>query len=196
MCIRDRYGPKYFKHMCKAIAHQMPSILVKILGLYKVKVGDSEPRYIAVMENLRYGSSSTAVYDLKGSLKRRYVRKEERSTGKVLLDTNFKEDNGGEPLILEKKTGERLISAIHNDTILLSKMNVMDYSLLAIIDKNEKTVKAGIIDIFREFNAAELFEYHTKRAINLGVKPTVIEPYSYKRRFRDAMNKYFLPTAF
>lgn len=190
----EKYGPKYFKHMCKAVAHQMPSILIKTLGLYKVRVGDSEPHYITVMENLQCGSSSTAVYDLKGSLKRRYVRKEERSAGKVLLDTNFKEDNGGEPLILEEKTGQRLISAIHNDTILLSKMNVMDYSLLAIIDKNERTVKAGIIDIFREFNAAELFEYHTKRAINLGVKPTVIEPCSYKRRFRDAMNKYFLPT--
>ena len=191
----DRCGVQYFKHMCKAIAHQMPSILVRNLGMYKVKIGHSPASEISVMENLCNELSPTVVYDLKGSVKRRYVKKEERVNGRVLLDTNFKEDRNGTPLILDEESGTYLHKSIHNDTLLLAKMNVMDYSLLAIIDEKKKTLKAGIIDIFREFNSAELLEYHTKRAINLGEKPTVIEPNSYKKRFRTAMSKYFIETS-
>eukprot|EP01022_Parablepharisma_sp_SALTPOND_P034232 TRINITY_DN909_c0_g1_i1.p1 TRINITY_DN909_c0_g1~~TRINITY_DN909_c0_g1_i1.p1 ORF type:complete len:1369 (+),score=139.37 TRINITY_DN909_c0_g1_i1:110-4108(+) len=190
----ERCAPQYFKHMCKAIAHKMPSILVRNLGMYKVKVGHSVACEIVVMENLCYGISPTVVYDLKGSVKRRYVKKEERIGGRVLLDTNFKEDHKGEPLVLDEESGRHLQESIHNDTLLLSKLNVMDYSLLAVIDQKNRAMKAGILDIFREFNSAELLEYHTKRAINLGEKPTVIAPNSYKKRFRAAMKKYFVQT--
>ena len=69
----DRCGVQYFKHMCKAIAHQMPSILVRNLGMYKVKIGHSPASEISVMENLCNELSPTVVYDLKGSVKRRYV---------------------------------------------------------------------------------------------------------------------------
>ncbi len=191
----ERNAHQYFKHICKAIAHDMPSVIVKNLGLYKVKYGRAEACEILVMENLCYGISPTVVYDLKGSVKRRYVKKDERIGSRVLLDTNFKEDYNGEPLMLDEESNMYLHESIHNDTLLLSKLNVMDYSLLAIIDENSGTMKAGILDIFREFNSAELLEYHTKRAMNLGEKPTVIEPNSYKQRFRAAMEKYFTVTS-
>jgi len=191
----EKYGTQYFKHMCKAIAHQMPSILVRILGLYRVKVDNSVSYDIMIMENLCLGITPNIVYDLKGSKKRRYVKKEERVGGRVLLDTNFKEDHCGEPLILDDESGSYLKKSIHNDTLLLSKMNVIDYSLLAVIDEKNKTIKAGIIDILREFNNAELLEYHAKRAINLGENPTIIEPISYKKRFRKAMNRYFIESS-
>lgn len=191
----EKYGTQYFRHMCKTIAHQMPSILVRILGLYKVKLENSVTYEIMVMENLCWGSTPTVVYDLKGSKKRRYVKKEERFGGRVLLDTNFKEDHSGEPLILDDESGTYLHKSIHNDTLLLSKMNVMDYSLLAAIDEKNKTVKAGIIDVLREFNNAELLEYHAKRAINFGENPTIIEPNRYKQRFRIAMKRYFIESS-
>jgi len=192
----EKSATQYFKHMCKTIAHEMPSIMVRNLGMYKIKIGSNQTCEIVVMENVCYGMTPTVVYDLKGSLKRRYVKREERiNSNRVLLDTNFKEDHSGEPLVLDEESGIYLQESIHNDTLLLSRMNVMDYSLLAVIDEKNRTMKAGILDIFREFNSAELLEYHTKRAINLGENPTVIEPNSYKMRFRAAMKKYFVGTS-
>ena len=107
-------------------------------------------------------------------------------------DTNFKEDHKGEPLVLDEDSGTQLQKSIHTDSLLLSKMNIMDYSLLLLVDIPNKRIKAGIIDIFREFNSVALLEYHTKRAINLGEDPTVIEPSSYKDRFRIAISKYLI----
>jgi len=100
------------------------------------------------MENLNLGlenSEQLVRYDLKGSENKRYIIKEQK-IGKVLLDTNFKLDFNSRPIPLNFKIWEMLKYCIHNDTLFLNKQNVVDYSLLLILNKKEKWIRVGIID--------------------------------------------------
>ncbi len=108
-------------------------------------------------------------YDLKGSEKRRYVKRADdrmklhgvmanneevkdepdRSASKVLLDTNFQEDFNGEPIAVSSATKIYIEAALNNDSLMLSKVNVMDYSLLIILNPETKILRGGIIDYMR-----------------------------------------------
>jgi len=57
----------------------LPSLLVKILGVYQVSWrrhnGDKlERMHVFVMANLFYGKRITRVFDLKGSVRNRYIK--------------------------------------------------------------------------------------------------------------------------
>ena len=71
-------APEYFKHMHQTHhQEQRSTCLTKILGVYSVTLkkpgGEGIKMDLAVMENLLYGRRSAQVYDLKGSLRSRYV---------------------------------------------------------------------------------------------------------------------------
>ena len=94
----------YFEHVAESLFKRVPSCLVKILGVYKLSFmqKDGAP-YFIVMENLFWGKEISHIFDLKGSLRRRWA-----DTGmadlemleqppvpggsglKVLLDQNFR----------------------------------------------------------------------------------------------------------
>lgn len=64
--------------MAKAYFHNLPTVLCKILGIYKVKFHNKETgkkinENIVVMENIFYERKTTKTYDLKGSSRARYV---------------------------------------------------------------------------------------------------------------------------
>ena len=138
-------GFQYFHHIAKFFFHKMPSALAKILGAYKIKKKNlkhnkNETYYVLLMENLFYNKENNSklirTYDLKGSRSNRYIIKKDLKENQVLPDTNFKEDFKGRPLPLERNMAELLKAAVHNDSLVLCKMNVVDYSLLLIIDEN------------------------------------------------------------
>jgi hypothetical protein len=209
-------GFQYFHHNAKFLFHKMPSALAKILGAYKVKVKNQKSNktdnsYIILMENLFYGkedlpkSPSIKAYDLKGSKSNRYIHKKDQKGGQVLPDTNFKEDFKGEPIPLEKETAELLKAAIHNDSLILSKMNVVDYSLLLMIDENcglenkdsipyfnIKSIRVGIIDYVRKYTWDKQLEHVGKIIINRLQVPTIVNPVNYKERFKEAIDDYFI----
>ena len=87
------------------------------------------------MENLNYllkaKNTSIITYELKGSEINRYIKNKENS--RVLMDTNFVEDFGGEPLPLDQKIYTLFLCSISNDTKICRNMEVIDYSLLCII---------------------------------------------------------------
>jgi len=197
----------------------MPSALAKILGAYKIKLKYSKSNkienvYIILMENLFYGKNDNETnntiksYDLKGSKSNRYISKKDLKMNQVLPDTNFKIDFNGEALVLEKNMFELLRVAIHNDSLILSKMNVVDYSLLLIIDENEtinneinmenknnfniKTIRLGIIDYIRKYTWDKQLEHVGKVIINRLQPPTIVNPNNYKDRFKNAIDKYFI----
>lgn len=136
-------------------------------------------------------------YDLKGSKLNRYIEPSKRKPGTVLLDTNFKEDFNEKPIMLEKRVFEHLKAAIHNDCLLLSKMNIMDYSMFIIIDDisnglfNIKTLRLGIIDYVRKYTWDKQLEKIGKKMI-FRENPTVDNPQNYKERFKEAMSSYFI----
>jgi hypothetical protein len=219
-------GFQYFHHNAKFLFHKMPSALAKILGAYKIKIRNNkqskvENSYIILMENLFYGKNMNSIkaYDLKGSKSNRYIPKKDQKPNQVLPDTNFKEDFKGEPIALERNMAELLKAAVHNDSLILSKMNVVDYSLLLIIDDQPmlysnnpiyhnhqkdsehpsacpicyvKTVRVGIIDYVRKYTWDKQLEHVGKIIINRLQVPTIVNPVNYKERFKEAIDDFFI----
>ena len=197
----------YFHHNAKYLFHRMPSALSKMLGAFKIKIkrtinnqAQSDYYYLILMENLFYGfeneQKSIKAYDLKGSLINRYIPKKNQKPNQVLLDTNFKEDFNGEPLALDRNIFELLSSAIHNDSLILSKINVIDYSLLVIIsdigESDMKLLRVGIIDYIRKYTWDKQLEHVGKIIINGLNTPTIISPNDYRDRFKAAAAMYFI----
>lgn len=81
------------------------------------------------MENIKLGmeDEKTRLYDLKGSLMHRFAQKE-KSVG---LDTNFKVDLNGEPLIIDNNNS--ILTTLSYDSKFLASLDRIDYSLLIAI---------------------------------------------------------------
>jgi 1-phosphatidylinositol-4-phosphate 5-kinase/1-phosphatidylinositol-3-phosphate 5-kinase len=147
------------------------------------------------MENLLHGiDAEYKVYDLKGSEINRYVSNKER--GKVFLDMNYKEDFNAEPISIDKGLYSEIMEALRNDCLVLNKMNVVDYSLMLIIGddskSNDRYIKIGIIDYLRKYTWDKKIEEYSKKIANGFVKPTIINPDSYRKRFINEMQKHFI----
>ncbi len=90
-----KFAMDYFRHMWRNHFEQKPALLAKIYGMYEIKM-NHKVNYLIVQENLFFGipkSPDRKVYDLKGSETNRL-----KTTGEVLLDTNFIIDRNAEPL--------------------------------------------------------------------------------------------------
>lgn len=215
-------GFQYFHHCAKYLFHNMPSALAKILGAYKIKKKyltmdeQTDYYYMILMENISYGKDSDIQYenkvlggvfnkkegsiqryDLKGSKLNRYIDQSKRKKDEVLLDTNFKEDFNGNPIIFDMMIYKLLMAAIINDSLLLSKMNIMDYSLFIMIEDitegeiNAKSIRLGIIDYVRKYTWDKQLEKFGKKMI-YRENPTIDNPINYRQRFREAMSTYFI----
>ena len=183
----------YFEYISKYLFHKAPSVLAKILGVFKVSQSNGKVYYVVLMENLLYGIDDVEykVYDLKGSEINRYVSNKER--GKVFLDMNYKEDFNAEPISIDKGLYSEIMEALRNDCLVLNKMNVVDYSLMLIIGEdnksNDRYIKIGIIDYLRKYTWDKKIEEYSKKIANGFVKPTIINPDSYRKRFINEMQK-------
>ena len=76
--------------------------------------------------------------------------------------------------------------------MFFSRSNIVDYSLLVIIDKEKKTVRFGIIDYIQQFTMEKMVESKFKAIMTAGDVPTIVDPTPYKSRFQEAMKKYFI----
>ena len=202
----------------------MPSSLVKVLGAYRIKITTNKKNvlFCVIMENLNYlldsKNASMITYDLKGSEINRYIKTKE--PGKVLMDTNFVEDFGGEPLPLDQKIYTLFLCAISNDTKICRNMEVIDYSLLCIMidykedgeNEEEKIkkpylkkvydrgdnegkvqfIRLGVLDYFRKYTSDKQLETLFKTIINKFNDPTVVNPKKYDERFFKKLSSYFI----
>ncbi len=144
------FSPAYFEYMSHAFFHELPTVLAKIFGFYHIGFKNPITRKtvkmdILVMENLFYERANISrIFDLKGSVRNRHVQ----STGKqneVLLDKNLMEFILDSPLFIREHSKKVLRASVYNDTLFLSKLNVMDYSLLVGIDNESKELVIGIV---------------------------------------------------
>lgn len=146
-------GPAFFDYTANALFHGLPSILAKILGIYRVSYysaakGKTMKQDVVVMENLFYNRTVSRAFDLKGSIRNRY----QTSKDAVLLDENLLEFIfDGSHLTTREMSKSKLSLSIFNDTLFLSKLHVMDYSLLVGIDDQTKELVVGIIDYMRQY---------------------------------------------
>ncbi|MCJ1271094.1 hypothetical protein MMC22_010993 [Lobaria immixta] len=189
-----RFAPAYFRIMSEALFHELPSVIAKMLGFYQIIIknpvtGIEFNWFLLVMENLFYDRSPTRIFDLKGSMRNRRIQ----STGEqneVLLDENMVEFIYESPLFSREHSKRILRASVWNDTLFLSRQNVMDYSLMIAIDENRKELVIGIIDCIRTYTWDKKLETWIKdRGKN---RPTVTSPREYKNRFREAMGRYVL----
>ena len=189
-----RFAPAYFQIMSESLFHELPSAIAKMLGFYQIIIknpvtGVEFNWYVLVMENLFYDRSPTRIFDLKGSMRNRRIQ----STGEqneVLLDENMVEFIYESPLFSREHSKKLLRASVWNDTLFLSKQNVMDYSLMVAIDEVRKELVVGIIDCIRTYTWDKKLEFWIKdRGKN---KPTVTSPRDYKNRIREAMGRYVL----
>jgi len=78
----EQSAGNYFDYLCKSFFIYYPTSLAKILGAYRVttrvkgKASEMKDRYFFIMENMFYNwkpSKKSLVYDLKGSMRKRFL---------------------------------------------------------------------------------------------------------------------------
>jgi len=216
-------APTYFQFVSNTPT-RIPSVLVKILAAvmveYKTAEGTRATQYLLVQENLFYGKSVSRMCDLKGARRNRGAGADGEGEDGTVLDENLFRFNNGYPLLLSEAAKQRLTRALWNDTLFLASINVMDYSLLVGMVQTSATadgadgaaeagggstsagggssitvehcgeswtLMVGVIDYCRQYTWREEAEWRIKNA-------TVTKPQHYKRRFREALHRYFMPS--
>ena len=210
------YAPAYFEYISKAFFHNMETVLCKVVGVYTIGYQNrvSGKRYmeqVVVMQNLFHERVITRVFDLKGSARARYVQvddtegngedgsgekggKSGKGSQRVLLDDNFMEFTEGRPLPLHDRAKEYFNKAVLNDTLFLSIINVVDYSILVGMDEEKNELVVGIIDFMRQYDIIKRMERMGKSVGMIAgqAEPTIIQPPAYRNRFQQAMQRYFM----
>eukprot|EP01016_Furgasonia_blochmanni_P030005 TRINITY_DN31358_c0_g1_i2.p2 TRINITY_DN31358_c0_g1~~TRINITY_DN31358_c0_g1_i2.p2 ORF type:complete len:317 (+),score=65.67 TRINITY_DN31358_c0_g1_i2:64-1014(+) len=196
------HAPTFFAHYWKTAGvdpnskETPPSLLSKIFGIYEVRYARNRLYYI-VMENLFFGledGTRPVVYDLKGSETNRFlsIAAAKKNPNQVLLDNNFRLEINGEPLPLKEKDYRMLLESVKADASMLAKLNIVDYSLLVILDKRRYSLRLGIIDYLRVYTWDKQIEHVGKRVLKAGQTPTIVNPNDYKERLLRAMEQYFM----
>ncbi|KAJ4747767.1 1-phosphatidylinositol-3-phosphate 5-kinase [Rhynchospora pubera] len=187
-----QFAPYYFNYMSESFEKGNQTCLAKILGIYQileVRNGKEIRMDLMVTENLAYGRHLSRQYDLKGAIFARHIVGSDSCT---FLDQNFIEDMRECPIYLSQRTKKQFERAIWNDTSFLTSINVMDYSLLLGVDRENRAIVFGIIDYLRQYTWDKQLETLVKSSLVVPKNelPTVISPKGYKRRFRKFMQQY------
>ncbi|KAI9915916.1 hypothetical protein PsorP6_008287 [Peronosclerospora sorghi] len=201
-------APKYFTFISQVVEVSTPTIITKIVGVFKLSHCRrllKHTEYVVIMENFSYGFPRGQMYDLKGIFRRRYnAANTNDDDGQasfdsvsnvrvsmnlpVLLDGNFSERI---PVPVSQPDLAIIEAAIQNDTGFLYHAGVIDYSLLLRFDEDKRQVVIGLIDYLHQFDFLKKMESTSKASLTFR-NPTVISPVSYRRRFMNAINRYFV----
>lgn len=193
-----KFAPAYFEYTQTAFKRGRPTALAKTYGIFKIGyrnavTGRTMHMNVLVQENLFYARTFSRIYDLKGSTRNRLLK----PTGKpneVLLDENLLEVSHTHPLYLRDHSKRILRTALWNDTLFLSNLNVMDYSLVVGIDNERAELVIGIVDYIRTFTWDKKVESWVKDFGGGGRgEPTIVTPLQYRKRFRTAMDRVYFP---
>ncbi|WFD34769.1 1-phosphatidylinositol-3-phosphate 5-kinase [Malassezia cuniculi] len=198
----SKFAPHYFVYLADCFAHSRPTTLAKILGCFRIgfrntQTGRALKMDVVVMENLFYGRSFSRIFDLKGSTRNRFATETGRPSD-VLLDENLLQMSQKAPVYVREHAKRILRSALYNDSLFLTDMNVMDYSLVVGFDETQNEMVIGIIDFVRTYTWDKRVESFVKETAILGGggrgEPTIITPRQYRLRFLGFLDKVFLLT--
>lgn len=112
----------------------------------------------------------------------------------TLLDGDFLEFTNGRPMPMTDRANAVFQMSILNDTLFLSIINVLDYSILVGVDEERRELVVGIIDFMRQYDILKQME-RVGKSLPMVVgseAPTIIQPPLYKARFTNAMERYFM----
>jgi len=198
----SNFAPHYFRYLADCFRCQRPTTLAKIFGCFRIgfrnlQTGKHLKMDVVVMENLFYGQKVNKIFDLKGSVRNR-LRQETGRANEVLLDENLVQMSHTSPLFVREHSKRILRSALYNDSLFLTDMNVMDYSLMVGLDETRHELVIGIIDFVRTYTWDKRVESFVKETAILGGggrgEPTIITPRQYRMRFISFLDRMFLMT--
>lgn len=140
---------KMFQYYFHHINIYRKSLIAPIYGVYSVKMDDKEPVFLILMGNTKKKCQNChmkRIFDLKGSLVKREVFKpagvEEFKNTAVLKDKNLlqmkKQENS---LRFDNKDIPKIMKQMGLDISLLHHFNLMDYSLLFVVEINPKYIE-------------------------------------------------------
>lgn len=125
-----------------------------------------------------------------------YPASMKRKCTQTLLDDNFVELTQGRPFPLKYRAKVYFQKAVLNDTLFLSIVNIVDYSILVGFDETTHELIVGIIDYMRQYDFIKRMERMGKSTAGLltggSTETTIIQPAQYRKRFQVAMEKYFM----
>ena len=103
----------------------------------------------------------------------------------------------GFPIALEMRSEAFLRDAYMNDTLYLSTIDVIDYSIMLGIDAERGELVVGIIDYLRQYDYLKMVEAFTKTAAESSGAVTnqtaIVNPQKYRYRFLAMMDTLFTP---
>ncbi|RWS02330.1 Csa-PIP kinase-like protein [Dinothrombium tinctorium] len=186
----------YFDYVTNSISESKPTLLAKIVGVYKISFknilnNSASKLYILVLENIFYRRNISQKFDLKGSVRNR-MASTNTPDEVVLLDENLIKMTRESPFYIRNHSKRVLQAAIGNDSSFLASLSLMDYSLLVGIDEDCKEFIVGIIDYIRNFTWDKKLEMMVKSVGAHGKTPTIVAPDVYRERFCERMDQYFL----
>lgn len=128
--------PDYFQHLQK----YPQSLVARIYGVFTVRMEELVPVHILLMSNAaQAGRNIEYVYDLKGSEINREVKEKDITPGGCLKDQNLLKFMKADTfLLMQRKDIRWIMNQIAHDIRFLSAHNLMDYSLLLIVETNPK----------------------------------------------------------
>ena len=115
------------------ISKNPDSLLCRIYGMYHIIVSQGEEILIIVMRNVigEFKDKIVAKYDLKGSTSNRTAEFDmEKTDSSTMKDLNFNEYEKG--IIISNDNIQRFRKLIKVDSLFLSRMELMDYSLFLV----------------------------------------------------------------
>ncbi len=126
--------PTLYKHFKR----HPNSLLARIYGVYEVRMKNYDPVILLLMGNtLRFRKNEYIykIYDLKGSRVARKVDTTDVKPSTTLKDVNFFFNSNWEQEVrLSKEIKSTINSQLQLDSMMLSELNIMDYSLLLGIE--------------------------------------------------------------
>ena len=120
----------------------------------------------------------------------------------LFMDEHLQAVSATDPVLVAASHKRLLDASLRADAAFLASKGVMDYSLLAGVDRSGSPgsggeLVVGVIDYLRRYTWDKQLETYVKYAGVLGEggigrEPTVIGPERYARRFRNAVARYFV----
>lgn len=141
---------KLFKYYFEHVNVQKDSLLARIYGVYSVKMDEQDPVYLilmgssAMVTNVEGKISQNYVkakFDLKGSMVKRLTKGDNLKNTEMLKDKNLLRMKSEDSFLrFETEEITNIMNQVAKDISLLCQFNLMDYSLLLVVEYNKNYV--------------------------------------------------------
>jgi 1-phosphatidylinositol-4-phosphate 5-kinase len=196
------------------------SLLVRVYGLYTIQSSYYSNLDVILMENLarNFDKANVPLYtfDLKGSV---INRRDPVAKGRVLKCLNFVDINESSRRLvrLDINQTEQLYDVIERDSFFLRRMEIMDYSMLMVIEQVTSKVQAanrfenlsrneykscdnsliyhvGLIDFLQHYTLPKRAEHYLKAEVLMRTmeKISCVPPAFYQERFMNFIQRKVL----